>query len=176
MPKQVETVEKITAVNCPEREHHRQRVGLVCGACSELIPSGGAYSPEQYERYFGTPVVHPSSPWGLTDEEKELWAEYDKVRLTHEEAFFKVVDLERGRMGARKDGTDTRRIEVQIAEEKAHVDELHKAMTALLLELNTRALRRKGLQQEAQWRENGLQAAPSGIAARIADAIRGART
>jgi hypothetical protein len=100
MPKQVETVEKtiekIDATNCPEREHHRQRVGLVCVACAELIPPGGAYTPEQFERYFGSPVVQPPSPWGLTDEEKELWVEYDRVRLEHEASLFKVFDLERG--------------------------------------------------------------------------------
>jgi hypothetical protein len=99
-----------------------------------------------------------------------------RVRLAHEDSFFKVVDLERGRMGARKDGAGTRRFEVQISEEKARTDELYKAMTALLLELNNRALRRKGVQQEAQWRENGLRDVPGGIAARIAEAIRGART
>lgn len=48
---------------------------MVCGGCAEVIPVGGAYTPEQYLRYFGNPVPEPPAhPWGPTDEQKELWA------------------------------------------------------------------------------------------------------
>ena len=93
----------IDALNCPERDQHAQRLGQKCGGCGEVVPGGGYYSPEQYRRYFGAPMVEsPPHPFAPGPENARLWAEYDVLRQEREDALVAVARAKEGRHAVRR--------------------------------------------------------------------------
>lgn len=90
-------------MTCPERPHHKERVGQVCPACDTPIPGGGAYGPEDYARYFGSPVVVPPFQplFPGHDEYREqnriAWEKYVELNKLREQALFDLADAKAAR-------------------------------------------------------------------------------
>jgi hypothetical protein len=169
----------------PQREHHKERLGLVCGGCAELIPPGNAYTPEQYIRYFGMPYAeaapHPvfetAEMRELKERDRLLWIEHERARLAYTDAVFQVEDLKRGRAGSRgtdADGAVGARFGVDIRAAEERREQLHEGCSAIVQEINKLSWRRKWLHEKALWQESYPPDATAGsIGVRIAAAIRG---
>jgi len=168
-------IEKIDATNCPDREHHKERLGSECRGCGELIPAGGVYTPEQVAHFFVTPPTE--RPTSMTPEEMALWEAYETVWTPEfEQAAGKLQDLQRGRGGALgKDDASTGRVinfDVEIAKASDRFEKLRDEGSAMLLEINRLGQIRKNVDMRAMLAESFPAVVPNSLAARLRDVFR----
>ncbi len=168
-------IEKIDATNCREREHHKERLGIQCRSCGEIIPDGGIYTSEQVAYWFVTP--RPEKPSSTPPEETALWEAYGTVWLPeYEDAAFALLALQRGRGGALgKDDASTGRVinfDVEIAKATDRFEKLRDEGSAMLLEINRLGQIRKNVDMRAMLAESFPEVVPNSLAARLRDVFR----
>ncbi len=170
---------RVDATTCPERDRHKHRQGDLCAGCGEQIPASiGGFTPAEMARYFpGGVIKQPPSISGFTQEEADLWGQYEVANQKYNDAVFALEDLHRGRRNVR--GTDDAasargaRFEASIAEAEDRRDRLREASELILAEINRLSQARKATDTAARLAESYPPKEPTtSLGRRVAEALR----